>query len=77
MLLESAPILDCQATRGLARIGASHRRVNGPPRDDGRAARLATSELVGQEGDILIGGGVGGGSGGTGQPVQVRRGGQR
>lgn len=40
-------------------------------------ARLATAELVGQEGDILIGGGVGGGSGGTGQPVQVRRGGQR
>jgi hypothetical protein len=34
-------------------------------------ARLATSELVGQEGDILTGGRLGGGSGGTGPPGQV------
>jgi hypothetical protein len=40
-------------------------------------ARLATSELVGQGGDSLTGSCLGGGSGGTGQPVQVyRRGGQ-
>jgi hypothetical protein len=38
-----------------------------------KKARLATSELVGREGDILAGGRLGGGSGGIGPPGQVHR----
>jgi hypothetical protein len=73
MLLESAPILDCQATRDWLGSEPVMRGWTDSLVTMAGKARPATSELVGQEGDILTGSRLGGGSGGTGQTVQVHR----